>query len=779
MKQRCLSALLAAVMLLSLLAGCAPSADETPTPTPTAQTTPAPTAEPTAEPTPEPTPPPVCNLTAAAADLPQAQFAMEEILSAAQEHGVEDGWKVSVETIDESLGYEAYQVEVSPEELTITVTGGDANGLMYGGLEVAEQIALYGAEGVTACEGEPYILNRGFVFNAPLDMRSPAYNSPGDSGQNNIANMWDIDFWHEFIDDMARDRFNLLLLKNINPYPSMVKVEGYEDIALDDVWRATVPYGNDTKGDCTNLVEEAQWENYEVLLEMTIDEKIAFWQEVMAYAKDRGVKFQLQHSNIYTFVEDGQYGITDDPSNPVTQDYFYKSAKALLETYPDLSGLTLTPGENMDWGNDTGSKTENFQCLHDVFGKAVNEVLAEDPGREFDFVFNAEGSAEIDAVMQDMAVETMYTTTPAGTHMYGSSTPHMTDGTFAAAAEDGLLYRASFRNEDCFDMRWGDPEFIREFMLSLPGQDILDGFTTGSDGYCYGRDYSSRDPEFQGQLYTDKHWFNFFLIGRMAFDPELDDQRVHDVFVDHYDNQDNADLLLEATAEAGKIIPQVSKVYFQTGGDYTWFAQGNWSHPNTFGYIDLKRWMKGDNTYMDGSTMSIEEYAVLLADGEEIPDDGRQLPTEVSENLRSYAESILAKVEQIRSTTPQEGYQSFAQKEFWALVEDDEAMAYLGLFYAEKILGAIDIRLFNETEDESYRESSIEHLEQSAEYFDQYAEIIDDNYVPQHFARVGTYNVMDIAESVHEDVEIARDWKPRTLRPSTRPPNKDNFMQGE
>ena len=227
MKQRCLSALLAAVMLLSLLAGCAPSADETPTPTPTAQTTPAPTAEPTAEPTPEPTPPPVCNLTAAAADLPQAQFAMEEILSAAQEHGVEDGWKVSVETIDESLGYEAYQVEVSPEELTITVTGGDANGLMYGGLEVAEQIALYGAEGVTACEGEPYILNRGFVFNAPLDMRSPAYNSPGDSGQNNIANMWDIDFWHEFIDDMARDRFNLLLLKNINPYPSMVKVEGY------------------------------------------------------------------------------------------------------------------------------------------------------------------------------------------------------------------------------------------------------------------------------------------------------------------------------------------------------------------------------------------------------------------------------------------------------------------------------------------------------------------------------------------------------------------------
>ena len=134
MKKRALSALLAAGMLLSSLAACTPSADETPTPTPTAQTMP----EPTPELTPEPTPPPVCNLTVATADLPQAQFAGEDILAAAQKHGVEEDWKVSVETIDESLGYEAYKVEVSPEELTITVTGGDANGLMYGGLEVAE-----------------------------------------------------------------------------------------------------------------------------------------------------------------------------------------------------------------------------------------------------------------------------------------------------------------------------------------------------------------------------------------------------------------------------------------------------------------------------------------------------------------------------------------------------------------------------------------------------------------------------------------------------------------
>ena len=106
-------------------------------------------------------------------------------------------------------------------------------------------------------------------------------------------------------------------------------------------------------------------------------------------------------------------------------------------------------------------------------------------------------------------------------------------------------------------------------------------------------------------------------------------------------------------------------------------------------------------------------------------------------------------------------------------------MAYLGLFYAEKILGAIDIRLFNETEDESYRTSSVAHLEQSAEYFDQYAEIVSANYPARQLARVGYYDINVIAEEVHADVEIAQEWKPRTIRPSYRPPDKEDYLRDE
>ncbi|MBQ3829823.1 MAG: hypothetical protein II813_02730 [Spirochaetales bacterium] len=713
------------------------------------------------------------------ANSPQAQFAAEEISKSLSESGIgisdeNSQWTIRFADIDSELGEQTYHIEVLGK--IIEITGGDERGLMYGGLEVAEIIALYGIDTISEKTASPYVLHRGYMFNAPMDMRTPAYNSPGDSGQKNIANVWDIGFWHEFLDDMARNRFNILMMENINPYPSMVKVPGYEDIALEDVWRTTIPFDNTAKGDCTNIVQEKNWENYEILLKMTIDEKIAFWQEVMAYAKDRGIDFHLKHSNIYTFVESGKYGITDEKDNPVTQDYFYRSAKALLETYPDLKGLYLTPGENMGWSNDADAKISNIKWLHDVFGRAVNDVLESDPLREFHVSLNIGGSSVFNDIMSDINAEVLYTAQYAGTHMYATSTPHTADATLAARVE-GTLFWLPFRNEDCFNMRWGNPDFMREFISGMPDSNVNYGFITGSDGYCYIRDYSSTDPDFQGQMYTRKHWFNYFLIGRLAFEPDLSDQRIKDVFKAHFPDCPEAENLLDATSEAGKIIPQVNKVYYQTNGDYTWFVEGNWSHPSTFGFIDLKRWMKNDNTYQDGTTMSVEEYAIRVASGIETAEDGRQLPTEAAQNLRSYAEAVLATVNELNSNPSKAN--TFSQKEFQKLATDDEAMAYLGLFYSERILGSIDIRIYNETQDESYRGSSVEHLLASAEYFDRYADIISSNYVPQQLSRVGYFNVTDIAKSVHDDVDIARTWKPKKLSSSYKAPSKDDYMTGE
>ncbi|MBW2962095.1 hypothetical protein [Mesonia aestuariivivens] len=58
----------------------------------------------------------------------------------------------------------------------IKITALDEAGAMYGGLELAEQIAIYGLNGVKETTQHPYMAMRGPKFNIPLDARSPSYS---------------------------------------------------------------------------------------------------------------------------------------------------------------------------------------------------------------------------------------------------------------------------------------------------------------------------------------------------------------------------------------------------------------------------------------------------------------------------------------------------------------------------------------------------------------------------------------------------------------------------
>ena len=227
------------------------------------------------------------------------------------------------------------------------VFGADEAGLMYGGLELAEVISLGDLAAIKDDKQNPYMERRGTKFNIPLDLRTPSYSDMSDAGQNNIKEMWSWDFWTDYIDHLARFRYNHISLWSLNPFPSMVKVPGYEDVALDNVIRSTAKFKERYNGLGNGLVDENMLSQTETLYTMTIDEKIKFWQRVMAYAKSRNIEFWLINWNIFTFGEDGKYGINGDIKNPVTRDYFRKSVKAMVQTYPDLAGIGLTPGENM------------------------------------------------------------------------------------------------------------------------------------------------------------------------------------------------------------------------------------------------------------------------------------------------------------------------------------------------------------------------------------------------------------------------------------------------
>lgn len=127
----------------------------------------------------------------------------------------------------------------------------------------------------------------------------------------------------------------------------MVKVSKYPEVALSDVRKSTGEWKENYSLNGWGFDAPKIMKSYEVIRKMSIEDKIEFWRKVMVYGKQRNVKFYVVTWNIFVYGIDGKYDITDKLENPVTTDYFRKSIKQMVLTYPDLAGIGLASGENM------------------------------------------------------------------------------------------------------------------------------------------------------------------------------------------------------------------------------------------------------------------------------------------------------------------------------------------------------------------------------------------------------------------------------------------------
>src|ERR1039458_7866432 len=91
----------------------------------------------------------------------------------------------------------ALRRKVSAGQTNYVVLGADADGAMYGGLDLAEAIRLGTLAALADSDHTPWIAQRGIKFNITLDRRSPTYSDNSDSAQRNIPEMWSMEFWHE------------------------------------------------------------------------------------------------------------------------------------------------------------------------------------------------------------------------------------------------------------------------------------------------------------------------------------------------------------------------------------------------------------------------------------------------------------------------------------------------------------------------------------------------------------------------------------------------------
>ena len=162
-----------------------------------------------------------------------------------------------------NLAAEAYKIDVNGK--SVEVTGGDAAGLMYGLLEIKEQLEN-GNHSIQSKQEAPNLSFRALKFNLPWD----SYRT-GEALQLHYETCRDTSFWESFLDMMAENRFNKLTLWNLHPFNYLVRTEKYPEA-------------------CSFTDNElAEWQQ--------------FWHTLFRMAKDRGIETYLINWNIFVSPE--------------------------------------------------------------------------------------------------------------------------------------------------------------------------------------------------------------------------------------------------------------------------------------------------------------------------------------------------------------------------------------------------------------------------------------------------------------------------------------------
>jgi hypothetical protein len=703
------------------------------------------------------------------AELPAVQFAQDEITRAALASG-QAAPTVRFQ-LGQGLGPQGYRIARTAAGLT--VEGGDANGEMYGGLDVAEAVRTNVVAELAGTVHKPFIAERGFKFNLPLDLRTPSYSDNGDSFQANIPQMWSREFWHTLLDEMARDRYNVLSLWSLGVFPSMVKVPEFPDVSLSDVWRTTAKLDDTFSTNGYDMVRPYMLEHHEVVARLTIDEKIQFWREVMQYAQDRGVKLYIFTWNIFTWGIDGKYGITSAQDNPATIAYFRAATRELVTTYPLLAGIGITAGEHMNPKFKGELATENW--LRRTYGQGVADALKLQPGRNFRLIHRLH-QTDAESLFTAFAdypgpfeVEYKYSVA----HMYSLTNPPFIQE-LLPHLKPGQRTWVTLRNDDIYTFRWGDPDFAREYIRNIPPPEQVAGFLMGADGYCWGREAIEREPESPRQLVMERQWYSFMLWGRLGFDPTLTDGHFQRALATRFP-QVPSDRLYLASTTASKIIPQITR-FFWGDIDIKWFPELCTQYPTPKGFYTVKSFMLGQ-TEPGSNIMNIRGWRALsqrAVSTNDFAGKPQMTPLEVADALQKWSDETEALVHELMPLTAADSHSVGASAlgttrsthELRETLADFRSMALLGAYYAEKIRGACDLATFDETGDEAQRASAMDHLQRALASWRNYAAGVNAQYIPQLLNRIGQSNPDGLTPSVEADMSIARSWVPHSLEPA-------------
>jgi hypothetical protein len=591
----------------------------------------------------------------------------------------------------------------------VRIEAGNPAGLMYGVLDIKEQ--LENGQGKIISKSEtPHLSFRAIKFNLPW----MSYRK-GKALQLHSETCRDTVYWHHFLDMMAENRFNKLTLWSQHPFHLMVRTEKYpEACGLNDE-------------------ELADWQ--------------LFWHALFRMAKERGIETYIVNWNIFVSPEfarahnvaeysiDNDYFINQGDTSELVKDYMRESIKAVIDTYPDLTGLGITLGEGM--GGMTAEQRELWLLESIIAGSRM-------ASRKIKFIHRVPLSAGTGSGgstagwVEKMTRETLDTlscfedlmnielkfnwshaySTPKLVKVHGGE---LTDAYWNPFPDN---YRLAWmmRNEDFFMLRWGQPDFIRRHIAENVHSHV-NGYYVGSECYIPARDYITAIEGTSNKYAFERQWMYYKIWGRLLYNPETPDTIFEQAFVNRFPLHGKN--LFKAQVKVSR-VPLIIASYWNATWDFTLYSEGFLAlENNEVKLISLKQ--LSEKQPMEPEYMSIPEY---LAGGE-IPLKGKITPVELADSINTFCLKALDMVQAIKPGN---------DTDLLYEVSDIKAWAFLGLYFSDKLKSAVDYQKYITTGKPDFHEKAVVHLEYATERWQQLVKATQPVYQPvplMHYTHSG------------------------------------------
>lgn len=625
--------------------------------------------------------------------------------------------------------------ELAISQKTIYIIGKDYSGVMYGLLDIAETIQYFGLDSIKDKWENPFMKMRGVKFNLPFE----PYDK-GDPFEKNFKTCLDSNFWKEYIDFLALNRYNCLSLWSEHPFHMMFRLDKYPQ---------TCPY------------TDTELERYKEL-----------YKYIFRYAKDRGIDVYLITWNIrltpfvaeglglppelgnmedrYNVIYDECNGISNNTSefdairqySEIIKDYFRECIKMLIMTYRDLTGIGTTCSEEM-----VGDTEERHQWVVETYLKAVSEAR-----RDIVFIHRTNctnGRITKEVFMDNYPYERKYISWKySNAHMYSHPLPQFEKlwGTWDNMNFDDIKVIYTVRNDDFHTLRWGDPHFIKAYIKGM-NKPYVYGFYWGADGYLWGDDFQHVPRGHKTWKYDfERHWYEFELLGRLGYNPDLSESIWIEKCKNHYGKL-WGEHFYHALMASSKIIPAVNRLFW-INYDFEWHPE---SLLSVFGFKTILDFMNGEP--MPGvRTIGIKEYvesdlAKKVVDGE--------TPKDIISIINGSVQTINNIVKKLKQAIPKD----YMGGEIHCMLLDLEAWLKLGEYYENKFTAALNMVYYDKTGNKDYKQYAVVCLKKGLRSWKELSYIWATHNMPYKMTRSKQiFGWSYYIEDVERDIDLAREY---------------------